>query len=166
MGLECVVIIETNWVVTFNMLSATSKGTKDSSSVSYACLAAPLSFDLALLSNPMNLSKTSSAVDALLMAVARGLNWLAGHFALHDCTTPVDARRSALLFGLTGVTLGQSVESNVSTSKEWPIIVSFDALVKVLSKLTMIKEAPVTRMPKRPSNVQSEITVDSCSAAK
>ena len=166
MGLESFIIVETNWVVTFDMLSATSKRTKDSRSMSYACLAVPLSFDLALLSNPMNLSKTSSAVDALLMAVARGLNWLAGHFALHDCTTPFDARRSALSFEHTGVTLGQSVESNVSTSKEWPMIVSFDALVKVLSKLTTIKEAPVTRMPKRPSNVQSETTVDSCSAAK
>ena len=166
MGLECFIIVETNWVVTFDMLSATSKGTKDSRSMSYACLAVPLSFDLALLSNPMKISNTSSGVDALVIAVARGLNWLAGHFALHDCTMPFAASRSALSFGLTGVMLGQSVESNVSTSNEWPKIVSLDALVKVLSKLKTIKEAPVTRMPKRPSNVQSDTTVDSCLAAK
>ena len=74
MGLESIVVIETNWIVTLGMLGATSKRTINSRNVSYACLAVPLSFDLALPSNPIKKSNTSSGDDALLMAVAKDLN--------------------------------------------------------------------------------------------
>jgi hypothetical protein len=74
MGLKSIVVVETNWIVTLGMLGATSKRTINSRTLPYACLAVPLSFDLALPSNPIKKSNTSSGDDALLMAVARGLN--------------------------------------------------------------------------------------------
>ena len=73
MLLEGIVIVETKRAVAFGVLGTTSKRTVDTRSVSYACLAVPLSFDLALPSSPMNMSKTSLDVDALLMAVERDL---------------------------------------------------------------------------------------------
>lgn len=74
MGLESFVVIKTDWIVTLGMLGATSKRTINSMNMPYACLAVPLSFDLALPSNPIKKSNTSLGVDALLMAVARDLN--------------------------------------------------------------------------------------------
>ena len=85
MGLEGGFVIEPCRIVRLGMLGTTCKGAiKSSCSVSYALDAVPLLFDFALVNKPTKKLKTSSAVDALAIAVAKGFDWLGGHCALQD----------------------------------------------------------------------------------